>query len=103
MWNGIVSTGEQPITIVLQNPHRFGNEYAVDDLLENLSATEGSYLESIMLERGEVQRNVGFVILILSLFILGIAAFSTVIHVKKHKEMWLVGMMSLFCIYVKIY
>ncbi len=95
MWSAISSTGDEPITIVLHNPHSFGNEYAIDQFLENMSAAEGIYLESMMLEKGEAQRNVGLLILISSLIILGIAAFSTFIHVKKCKEMWLMGLMCL--------
>ena len=95
MCSAISSTGEEPITIVLQNPHYFGNENAIDEFLENMSAAEGIYLESMMLEKGETQRTVGFFILITSLIILGIAVFSTIIHVKKYKEMWLMGLMSL--------
>ena len=95
MWIAIASTGEEPITIVLQNPHRFGNAHAIDEFLANMSSAEGIYHESMMLEKGEPQRNVGLAILILSLIILGISAFSTIIHVKKYKEMWLMGLMSL--------
>ena len=95
MWSAVSSTGDEPITIVLHNPHGFGNEYAIDDFLENMSAAEGIYLESMMLEKGESQRNVGLFILLSSLIILGIAAFATFIHVKKWKEMWIIGLMSL--------
>lgn len=94
MWSAVPSTGEDPITIVLHNPHSFGNENAIDDFLENMSAADGIFLETMMLEKGESQRNVGLAILIISLIILGIAAFSTVIHVKS-VEMWLIGLMSL--------
>ena len=94
MWNAVASTGEDPITIVLHNPHRFGNETAIDDFLENMSAAEGIYLETMMLEKGEPQRNVSLMILIISLIILGIAAFSAIIHVKS-VEMWLIGLMFL--------
>ena len=94
MWSAIYSTGDEPITIVLQNPHRFGNENAIDEFLENMSAAEGIYLETMMLEKGAPQRNVGLMIFIISLIILGIAAFSTVIHLNS-MEMWLIGLMSL--------
>ena len=94
MWGAVTSTGDEPITIVLQNPHTFGNEHAIDQFLENMSAAEGIYLESMMLKQGEPQRNVGLLILIFALIILGIAAFSSFIHVKRCKEMWLMGLMS---------
>ena len=95
IWEAVPSTGEEPITIVLQNPHRFGNEHAIDEFLEHMSAAEGIYLESMMLEKGQSQRNVGLFIVLSSLIILGIAAFSTIIHIKRCKEMWLMGLMSL--------
>lgn len=95
MWDAISSTGETPITIVLQNPHNFGNEFAVDDFLANMSAAEGIYLESIMLDKGKTQRSIGFLVLISSLIVLGIAAFSTIIHVKNFSKIWLLGLMSL--------
>ena len=94
MWSAVPSTGEENITFVLHNPHYFGNENAIDDFLKNLSAAEGIYLESMMLEKGEAQRNVGLAIFIVSLIILGIAAFSTIIRIKS-VEMWLIGLMSL--------
>ena len=95
IWEAVPSTGEEPITIVLHNPHIFGNEYAIDELLEHISAAEGIYLESMMLEQGKSQRNVGLFIVTSSLIILGIAVFSTFIHIKRCKEMWLIGLMSL--------
>lgn len=96
MWSAVPSSGETPITIVLHNPHLFGNENAIDEFLDNMSAAEGIFLESAMLAKGEPQRNVGLTILIISFIILGISAFSTIIHVKKFKEMWLIGLISFF-------
>lgn len=93
-WGAVRSTGEEPITIVLHNPHRFGNENAIDEFLENMSAAEGIYLESLMLEQGALQRNIGLMIVMFSFIILGIATFSTIIHVKNYARMWLIGLMS---------
>lgn len=88
------NTGE--LLIILQNPHVYGNERAVDDFLENLSIASGLSYENEMLEKGVAERNIGLVIVISSLIILGIAAFSTVIKINSSKEMWLIGLMSLF-------
>lgn len=94
MWNALPSTGEDPITMVLHNPHRFGNENAIDEFLEHMSAAEGIYLETMMLEKGEAQRTLGHMVFLISVIILGIAAFSTFIHIRS-VELWLVGLMSL--------
>lgn len=96
MWGSVPSMGEEPITIVLHNPHSFGNYNAIDELFENMSIAPGIYLESMMLEKGESERTVGGLILIVAIVILGIAAFSTIIHIKYNREIWLIGLMSFF-------
>lgn len=83
-----------PIIITLNNPHCFGNERAIDEMIENLSLAPSIYLETMMLEKGEAERNIGTLILIASLIILGIATFSSFIHLKYTREMWLIGAMS---------
>lgn len=96
MFSSVPSMGEVPITIVLHNPHAYGNENAIDDFFEYMSIAPGSYHESIMLEKGESERNIGILIFISSLIILGIAAFSTVIHLKYSKDLWMIGLMTFF-------
>ena len=96
MWGSVPSMGDQPLTIVLHNPHRYGNVNAIDDFFENMSIAPGVYHESMMLEKGEAERTVGSLILIFSIVILGIATFATIIHIKYSKVIWLIGLMSFF-------
>lgn len=96
MWGGVPSMGEKPITIVLHNPHEYGNANAIDEFFEHMSIAPGIYHESMMLEQGESERTIGSLILIISFVILGIAAFSSIIHIKYSKEIWLIGLMSFF-------
>ena len=96
MWGSVPALGDQPLTIILHNPHSYGNSNAIDDFFENMSIAPGIYFESMMLERGESERNIGSLILIISFVILGIAAFSSIIHIKYSREMWLMGLMSFF-------
>jgi sensor histidine kinase YesM len=96
MWGSVPATGDSPITIILHNPHKFGNPNAIDDFFQNMSIAPGTYLESIMLEKGSTERSIGTMIFIISIFILGISAFSTFIHTKYSMEMWLIGLMSFF-------
>lgn len=96
MWGTVPSMGTTPITIILHNPHGFGNANAVDELFENMSIAPGIYLESTMLERGAFQRSIGSLVFIISLVILGISAFATIIHIKYSKVMWLIGLTSFF-------
>lgn len=88
--------GKGLVTIVLHNPHAFGNENAIDDFLEYMSLAPGAFLEEEMLGKGETERSIGLVISIASVILLGIASFSTVMHIKYSKELWLIGLVSLF-------
>ena len=90
------STSEEPIEILIHNPHNFGNETAIDELLSNMALWSGLDFEKGVLERGESQRNVGLLFVIVSLLFLGTALFSTLIHVKNSKIIWLLGIVILF-------
>lgn len=96
MWGGVPATGEDPITIILHNPHKFGNQNAINDFFENMSIAPGIYFDNMMLEKGATERNIGLLIFIISIFIIGISAFSTFIHIKYCKELWMIGLMSFF-------
>lgn len=96
MWGTAPATGEDPITIVLHNPHKFGNKNAINDFFENMSVAPGIYFDSMMLQKGAYERNIGILIFIISIFIMGISVFSTIIHIKYSKEMWMIGLMSFF-------
>ena len=96
MWTAVPATGADPITIILHNPHDFGNPDAIDEFFEHMSIAPGIYMEQMMLEKGESERTVGSLILIVSVVILGIAVFSSIIHLKYVHELWLMGLMSSF-------
>ena len=49
------STGEEPIEIVIHNPHRFGNENAVDEMLSSFALWTGIEFEKGILESGETE------------------------------------------------
>lgn len=83
-------------TIIIHNPHKYGNENAIDEFLENVSLAPGIYLEQNDLEVDQTNRNVGLIIIISSMIILGIAFFSSIIHIPYTKDIWLIGLMSLF-------
>ena len=84
------------IEIVVHNPHKFGNENAIDEMLSNIAFWAGINFEKDMLDRGEPQRNTGLLFIIASLMFLGTALFSSLIHLKNSKIIWLLGLLSLF-------
>ena len=84
------------IEILVHNPHRFGNETAIDEMLSKVALWSGMDFEKGVLESGEAQRYVGVWLMIVSLVFLGTALFSTLIHIKNSKIIWLLGVLVLF-------
>ena len=97
-WSAYSSTNqsEAPIEILIHNPHSFGNENAIDELLANMALWSGLDFEKGILDSGESQRNTGLFFVIVSLIFIGIALFSTLIHIKNSRLLWLLGMVILF-------
>ena len=85
------------VEIVIHNPHKFGNETAIDEMLSKLTLRD-SYTMNVQKEdlaRGNLQRSAGVLLLIVSLLFLGTALFSSLIHVKNSKMIWILGMLVL--------
>ena len=87
---------EETIEILIHNPHDFGNETAIDEMLSTVAFWSGIEFEKGVLESGSLERNVGLVLVLASIMILGIALFSSLIHVKNSKIIWLLGGLILF-------
>ena len=94
--HSLISGSEEPIEILIHNLHHFGNETAIDELLSNMALWSGLDFEKGVLESGELQRNIGLFFVMVSLLFLGTALFSTLIHVKNSKIIWLFGIVILF-------
>ena len=92
-WAGyMLSSGsEELIEILIHNPHRFGNENAIDEMLSNMSLWSGIDFESDVLDSGQTQRNIGLFFVIVSLALLGSALFSALLHVPNTRIIWLLG------------
>jgi len=92
-WTGyMLSSGsEESIEILIHNPHRFGNENAIDEMLSNMSLWSGIDFESDVLDSGQTQRNIGLFFVIVSLVLLGSALCSALLHVPNTRIIWLLG------------
>ena len=60
-WCAYLLTGESdgPLEILVHNPHRYGNETAIDEMLSNLAIWANIDFEKGILGKGELQRNSG--------------------------------------------
>ena len=92
----LTSSSDDPIEIFIHNPHNYGNEFAIDEMLSRVALWTGIEFEKGVLEGGAAQRNVGLVFIISSVMFLGTALFSSLIHVKNSKYIWLLGLIILF-------
>jgi hypothetical protein len=92
----LTSESEEEIEILIHNPHSFGNENAIDEMLSSLAFWTGIEFEKDVLSNGEAQRNAGMLLMLVSLVVLGIALFSSLIHIKNNRIIWLLGLVVLF-------
>ena len=90
------SESEDLIEIRIHNPHGFGNETAIDEMLSSVAIWGDMDFEKGVLSSGESQRNAGVLLMLVSVVFLGIALFSTLIHIKNSKIIWLLGLVVLF-------
>ena len=82
---------EEPVEILIHNPHRFGNENSIDNLLSNLSVWTGIDFERDTMVRGQSQRNVGYAFLVVSFIMLGSALFAVLLRIPNNRIIWLLG------------
>ena len=86
----------EPVEILIHNPHHFGNETAVDELLDNVAIWGTMDFEREILASGKLQRNTGLLFVVISLVLLGSALFSALLHLQNNQIMWLFGLTILF-------
>ena len=91
-----VKIGDGPLEIVVHNPHAFGNEMAIDEMLEGFAIYANMDFEKQILNAAESERNIGMLLMLVALVFLGIALFCTLIKVKNNKIIWLLGLIVLF-------
>ena len=87
----LTSGSEEPVEIRIHNPHGYGNETAIDELLANMALWSGIDFERDVLHSGQIQRNTGLLFVIVSLVLLGSALFSALLHIPNTRIIWLLG------------
>lgn len=75
------------VEIILRNPHHFGNGDAIEKFLDSMTVCS-SYTEKALVTKGDFQRTIGFVVIILSLAMSGIALFSSLLHISYKEILW---------------
>lgn len=98
IWLTYVLRGEtdEPVEIVIHNPHEFGNNTAVDSFLSGIDFWTGTAFEEKVLSSGENQRYLGLLFCIGAIVLMGIALFSSLIHIPKNILIWMLGFVTFF-------
>lgn len=86
----------EPVELVIHNPHKFGNERAIDDFLSNLSIWVSADFDRDIMSEGTSQRNGAAVFIVIAFAFLGTALFSTMLKIKNSRFIWLIGVSVLF-------
>ena len=71
-------------------------ETAIDEMLSSTALWSDIEFEKGALESGKTQRDIGLLVAIISLVVLGTALFSTLIQIKNSKIIWLFGIVIFF-------
>lgn len=84
IWQFYQYSGEpgKKIEISIHSPHKFGNENAVDELLNNLYTYVGYEFNEDRIEEGSLQRTMGTLILLCACGMLGISLFAGRIQIR---------------------
>ena len=92
-WSDYLLTrgSEQPVEILIHNPHRYGNETAIDEMLSRLALWSGVDFERDVLDSGQSQRNTGLFFVNVAFVLLGSALFSALLHIPSNRLIWLLG------------
>lgn len=98
-WGTLLSPGigpEDVVEINLRNHHRFGNLNAYSGFLESLYPCSQAELKMALEQETFFSSRIGFLVLILSFGIIGTALAFSVMKMPVSRQLWPLGLMSLF-------
>ena len=84
------------VTIVIYNPHVFGNGKAVNGLLESFGIYNGRSNSISLSDLDPFPLSVGILLTVFWLALLGAAIFATLLRQKYAREVWLLWLLVLF-------
>ncbi len=87
--------GTTPIEIVVHNPHKFGNETAIDRMLAGIALWGNIDFEKSIMEKGDFQQKAGIILIITAFVMLGSALFSALLKIKNSGISWILGVIIL--------
>ncbi len=91
-----VGTDADTVTIVLNNPHTFGNVTAYNDFLDNMYVYSGNSLQDRILDQDAFQRIMGFIFVVVGFVLFGVALYTALLHLTQGSLILHYGLLSFF-------
>ena len=92
----VTTEAYEPITIVISNPHIYGNANAVDDMLDSMSLHYSTISELTILQESRLERSLGLLVMFWGLMIILIGLFSYLLKIKRIKSIFSAGLAVFF-------
>ena len=92
----ITTEAYEPITIIISNPHVYGNANAVDDMLGSLSLYYNTISELKIIRETKIERALSLLVMFWGLVIVLIGVFSSLLKIERIKSIFSIGFGVLF-------
>lgn len=89
------ATEDTQLQIVLENPHRLGNENAVDEFIRQLYCGDTVTLRDQLSRQEGTYRIISLVVVIIACALAGVSAFATVMRIPWRDVLWLFSLIAL--------
>lgn len=86
----------EPLTIVISNPHIYGNANAIDDMLGSLSLYYNTNFELMILRESRLQRALALLVMFCGMIIVIVGLFSYLLKIKRIKSIFSIGLTVFF-------
>lgn len=92
----IKGSSAENIIVTFENHHKFGNDNAVDDFLKTVAIYGGAEFEKSIMREEQILRIVGYIFIISSFILLGVALFSLRAQMKHSMFFGLFSLAAMF-------
>lgn len=92
----ITTDAFEKMTILISNPHIYGNPNALNNMLESLSLYYNTYFELMILKDSRIERAFGLLVMFGGIVVIAIGLFSYLLRIKRIKSIFPIGFAIFF-------
>lgn len=90
------SSADGVVELVISNPHPYGNELAIDQLLTEIVVESPAVFVQMITEDNDVFRYVGYVFFVIACIVLGVALVASILKISGVSVLWIIGCWTFF-------